>query len=200
MKNHLFIPLLIVLTLPIAYAQTNKTSDKPDTKQGENMKILTAYFSCTGNTRSLAEQIAKASKADLYEIKPKVPYSSADLNWRNSTSRSNKENNDSSSRPAISNKVENMEKYNIIFLGYPIWWGQAPKIIYTFLESYDFSGKTIVPFCTSGSSPIGTSAANLQKLCSDNTTWLPGSRFAGNTSRSAIVTWIKGLGLNITTE
>jgi len=148
----------------------------------------------------LAEQIAKAAKADLYEIKPKTPYSSADLDWRNSSSRSSKENSDSSARPVISNKVENMEKYNIIFLGYPIWWGQAPKIIYTFLESYDFSGKTIVPFCTSGSSSIGSSATNLHKLCSDKTTWLSGSRFAGNTSRSAVVTWINGLGLNITAE
>ena len=200
MKKHLFIALLILLTLPIAYAQNNKTSDKPDAKQGENMKILIAYFSCTGNTRSLAEQIAKASKADLYEIKPKAPYSSADLNWRVNSSRANKENNDPSSRPAISGSVENIEKYNIVFLGYPIWWGQAPKIIYTFLESYDFSGKTIVPFCTSGSSPIGSSASNLHKLCSDKTTWLSGSRFASNTSRSAVVTWIKGLGLNITAE
>jgi len=201
MKKYLFITALIVLSLPIVYAQNNKTSDKTDIKQGENMKnILIAYFSCTGNTRSLAEQIAHVSKADLYEIKPKVPYSSGDLNWRDNSSRANKENNDSSSRPVISGNVENMEKYNIIFLGYPIWWGQAPKIIYTFLESYDFSGKTIVPFCTSGSSPIGTSASNLQKFCSNNTTWLSGSRFAGNTSRSAVVTWIKGLGLNITTE
>jgi len=201
MKKYIFITTLIVLSLPIAYAQNNKTSDKTDAKQGENMKnILIAYFSCTGNTRSLAEQIAHVSKADLYEIKPKIPYSSADLNWRDNSSRANKENNDSSSRPMISGNVENMEKYNIIFLGYPIWWGQAPKIIYTFLESYDFSGKTIVPFCTSGSSPIGTSASNLKKLCSNNTTWLSGSRFAGNTSRSAVVTWINELGLNITAE
>ena len=162
--------------------------------------ILVAYFSCTGNTRSLAGQIATVSKADLYEIKPKIPYTSGDLNWRYNSSRSNKENNDSSSRPAISGKVENMAKYDIIFLGYPIWWGQAPKIIYTFLDSYDFSGKTIVPFCTSGSSQIGSSASNLHKLCSEKTTWLPGSRIAGNTSRSAIVTWITGLGLNIKAE
>jgi len=200
MKKYLFITLLILLSLSIAYAQ-NKTSDKTEAKQGENMKnILIAYFSCTGNTRSLAEQIAGVSKADLYEIKPKVPYSSGDLNWRDNSSRANKENNDSSSRPAISGKVENMAKYDIIFLGYPIWWGQAPKIIYTFLESYDFSGKTIVPFCTSGSSPIGSSASNLHRLCSNNTTWLPGSRFTGNTSRSAVVTWITGLGLNIKAE
>ena len=163
-------------------------------------KILIVYFSCTGSTRSLAEHIAQASKAELYEIKPKIPYSSEDLNWRNNSSRANVERNDPSSRPDISDKVKNMEQYDIIFLGYPIWFGQAPNIICTFLESYDFSGKTIVPFCTSGSSPIGSSASNLHRLSSTNTKWLSGSRFTPNTSRSEIVTWIKGLGLNITVE
>jgi flavodoxin len=204
MKKYFFITALIILSTLIACAQKNRTDNSTEIKkqiQGKNMKnILIAYFSCTGNTRSLAEQIAQASKAELYEIKPKIPYSSEDLNWRNNSSRVNIERNDPSSRPAISDNVKNMEQYDIIFLGYPIWFGQAPNIIYTFLESYDFSGKTIVPFCTSGSSPIGTSASNLHKICSNNTTWLPGSRFAGNTSRSEIVTWINGLGLNITVE
>jgi len=202
MKKCLFITALIVLSTLIACAQKNRTDNNTEIEnQGKNMKnVLIAYFSCTGNTRSLAEQIAQASKAELYEIKPKIPYSSEDLNWRNSSSRVNAERNDPSSRPAISDKAENMEQYDIIFLGYPIWFGQAPNIIYTFLESYDFSGKTIVPFCTSGSSPIGSSASNLHKICSDKTTWLSGSRFANNTSRSEIVKWINGLGLNITAE
>jgi flavodoxin len=204
MKKYLFIIALIVSSTLIACAQKNRTDNDTEIAnqtQGKNMKnILIAYFSCTGNTRSLAEQIAQVSKAELYEIKPKIPYSSDDLNWRNSSSRTNAERNDQSSRPAISNNVENMEQYDVIFLGYPIWFGQAPNIIYTFLESYDFSGKTIVPFCTSGSSPIGSSASNLHKLCSNNTTWLSGSRFANNTSRSEIVKWINGLGLNIAGE
>jgi len=204
MKKYLFITALIILSTLIACAQKNRTDNNTETEnqvQRENMKnILIVYFSCTGNTRSLAEKIAQASKAELYEIKPKIPYSSEDLNWRNNSSRANVERNDPSSRPDISDKVKNMEQYDIIFLGYPIWFGQAPNIIYTFLESYDFSGKTIVPFCTSGSSSIGTSASNLRRLCSNNTTWLSGSRFAGNTSRSEIVTWINGLGLNITAE
>jgi len=93
--------------------------------------------------------------------------------------------------------VENMGQYDIVFLGYPIWFGQAPKIISTFLERYDFSGKTIVPFCTSGSSPIGSSASNLHGLCSDKVTWVSGSRFASNASRPEIEKWINGLGLNI---
>jgi flavodoxin len=204
MKKHLFITVLIVLSTLAACAQKNKMANNTEIEnqiQGKNMKnFLIAYFSCTGTTRALAEQIAQASKAELYEIKPKIPYSSDDLNWRNSSSRTNTERNDPSSRPEISNNVENMEQYDVIFLGYPIWFGQAPKIIYTFLESYDFSGKTIVPFCTSGSSPIGSSASNLHSLCSNNTTWLSGSRFASNTSRSEIVKWINGLGLNMTVE
>jgi flavodoxin len=204
MKKYLFITVLFVLSTLVACAQKNKMANNAEVEnqiQGKNMKnILIAYFSCTGNTRSLAEQIAKASKAELYEIKPKIPYSSEDLNWRNSSSRSNNERNDPSSRPVISDNVENIEQYDIIFLGYPIWFGQAPNIIYTFLESYNFSGKTIVPFCTSGSSPIGSSASNLHKICSNNTTWLSGSRFAGNASRSDIVKWINGLGLGIAVE
>ena len=165
--------------------------------QNNDKKILVAYFSCTGNTRAVALHITNALTADSFEIQPAVPYTSDDLNWRNSSSRASRENSDPSSRPGISGAVGNMEQYDIIFLGYPIWWGQAPKIIYTFMESYNFSGKTIVPFCTSGSSPIGSSAANLQRLTSSNTTWLSGARFAANASRSSIVTWINGLNLNI---
>jgi len=204
MKKYLFITVLIVLSTLVACAQKNKTINNIEIEnqiQGKNMKnVLIAYFSCTGNTRFLAEQIARATNAELYEIKPKMPYSSEDLNWRNSSSRTNIEKNDPSSRPAISNNVDNMEQYDVIFLGYPIWFGQAPNIIYTFLESYDFSGKTIVPFCTSGSSPIGSSASNLHRLYSNNTKWLSGSRFTLNTSRSEIVSWINGLGLNIKAE
>jgi len=204
MKKYLFVIALIIFSTLTACAQKSRTVDKTETEnqiQGKDMKkVLVAYFSCTGNTRSVAEQIAQVAKAELYEIKPQIPYTLEDLNWRNSSSRSNIERNAPSSRPAISNNVENMEQYDIIFLGYPIWFGQAPNIISTFLERYDFSGKTIVPFCTSGTSPIGSSASNLHKLCPNNTTWLSGSRFTPNTSRSEIVKWINGLGLNITAE
>jgi len=204
MKKCFLIIALIILSTLVACAQRNKTANNIETEnqiQGKNMKkVLIAYFSCTGNTRSLAEQIAQATNAELYEIKPKIPYSSEDLNWRHNSSRASIENNTPSSRPAITDKVENMEQYDIIFLGYPIWYGQAPKIIYTFLESYNFSGKTIVPFCTSGSSPIDSSTANLHNISSNKIKWLSGSRFALNTSHSEIVTWINGLGLNITAE
>jgi len=163
-------------------------------------KILVIYFSCTGNTRSVAEQITNTLKANIHEIQPEVPYTSADLNWRNRSSRSSMENSDPSSRPAISGTIENIGQYDIIFLGYPIWWGQAPRIILTFLESYDFSGKTIVPFCTSGTSGVGTSATNLHRFCSDNTTWISGSRLNSQSSHSVIVTWINGLELGIALE
>ena len=155
--------------------------------------ILVAYFSCTNNTKSIAEYVAGITGGTLYPIAPTVPYTSADLNY-NTDCRANREQNDSTCRPAISGSVDAIEQYGIVFLGYPIWWGQAPKIIYTFLESYDFSGKTIVPFCTSGSSGIGSSATNLHPLASA-AIWLDGRRFAGAAEKSAVENWICGLGL-----
>jgi flavodoxin len=159
-------------------------------------KVLVVYFSATGNTESIAGYIADEIGADKYEIIPEEPYTSADLNYSNSSSRATLEQNDASARPAISGSVENMDDYDIIFLGYPIWWGQAPKIMYTFLESYDFSGKTIVPFCTSASSGIGSSASNLHGCCSDRVTWLSGNRFSSSASQSTVTAWINGLELD----
>ena len=167
---------------------------------GEAANILVAYFSATGNTRALAERIADAMDAAIYEIRPEISYTTADLNYRDSASRASLEKNDASSRPAISGAVENMEKYDFVFLGYPIWWGQAPRIICTFLESYNFSGKTIVPFCTSGSSGIGSSATNLQGLNADSANWLPGTRLPRDASRDDVMDWINGLGLDIITK
>lgn len=141
---------------------------EPDT----GTKVLVAYFSATGNTRPLAEYMADGLGADLYEITPEEPYTDADLDYGNSNSRTSIEMNDPNSRPAISGSVETMEQYEIVFVGYPIWWGGAPHILYTFMESYDWSGKTVIPFCTSGSSPIGSSAANLESLASGGD-WLP---------------------------
>lgn len=157
-------------------------------------KILVAYFSATGTTRTLAEYAANSLDADLYEIVPEVPYTADDLNYNNSASRANREQNDSSARPAISGSVEDMGDYDVVLLGYPIWHGQAPKIIYTFLESYDFSGKTIVPFCTSHSSGIGSSDTNLHALAT-GADWRSGRRFPGGTSRETITDWIDGLEL-----
>lgn len=162
----------------------------------EDVKVLVAYFSATNTTEGVAKRLANGIDADLYEIVPEVPYTSADLNYNNSDSRANKEMNDPNARPAISGSVENMDQYDIVFIGYPIWWGQAPKIMCTFMESYDFSGKTIVPFCTSGSSGIGSSATNLEPL-TNGAVWLPGRRFSGSASQNTIMEWVRGLGLNL---
>lgn len=157
-----------------------------------------AYFSATNNTEGVAQNIVNvlgADNADLFEITPAVPYTTADLNY-NTDCRANREQNDASARPAIAENctVNNMADYDTIFLGYPIWWGQAPKIIYTFLESYDFSGKTIIPFCTSASSGIGSSAANLHGLA-ENAARRSGQRFSGSASEATVKSWIDGLGL-----
>ena len=133
---------------------------------------MIAYFSASGVTARAAKQIADAVGADLYEIRPEQPYSSADLDWTNKKSRSTVEMNDPNCRPVIASSVQDMDQYDTIMVGFPIWWYVEPRIVDTFLESYDFSGKTIVPFCTSGSSGIGSSAANLQPLASA-AAWLP---------------------------
>ena len=163
-------------------------------------RVLVAYFSATGNTRALAEYAADALDCGLYEIVPAQPYTAEDLDYGNDSCRANLEQNDDSARPAIAGSAENLAQYDIIFLGYPIWWGQAPRILSTFLESYDFSGKTIVPFCTSGSSGIGSSAQNLHSLTPASTVWLEGARLSSSLSRAGMVEWINGLGLGLTAE
>ena len=170
-------------------------TEESDVPEENGSKVLVAYFSCTGNTEGIAEKIAEALGADTYEIVPEQPYTDDDLNYSDSSSRSTKEQNDDSCRPGISGSVENMDGYDTVFVGYPIWWGQAPKIIYTFMESYDFSGKTVIPFCTSGSSGVGSSATNLHGSASDSVNWLDGIRFSSGASGSDIESWLNGLGL-----
>ena len=126
---------------------------------------LVAYFSASGVTAKLAEALSEAIGADLYAIEPEVPYTKADLNWMNKNSRSSVEMNDPASRPAIAGKRDNMDEYDTIFVGFPIWWYVAPTIINTFLESYDFTGKTIIPFATSGGSGMGKTNEKLQPSC-----------------------------------
>ena len=128
-------------------------------------KKLVAYFSASGVTKAAAERLAKAADADLFEIKPAVPYTRADLDWTNKKSRSSVEMSNPNSRPEIAEKVPNMGDYDIVFIGFPIWWYVAPAIINTFVESYDFSEKTIVPFATSGGSSMGKTAEVLKSLC-----------------------------------
>lgn len=138
---------------------TNKTvKEKSSTTNNDSKtkhKILVVYFSATHTTQGVAKKIADVLNADLYEIKPQDPYTDEDLDYNNDKSRSTIEMNDPDARPAIAGSVKNMEQYKTVFLGYPIWWGEAPRILSTFVESYDFSGKTMIPFCTSGGSGIG---------------------------------------------
>lgn len=180
--------------------ETEETEAVPEMDTGmEGTKVLVAYFSATNTTEGVAEHIANGLNADLYEIVPEEPYTEADLNYNDDNSRSTIEMNDPSARPAISGSVENMEQYDIVFIGYPIWWGEAPRIVSTFMESYDFSGKTIVPFCTSGGSGIGSSASNLEQLTS-GADWLEGRRLNGSDSEETVMEWVNGLGLDVSAE
>ena len=150
--------------------------------------VLVAYFSATGTTAKVAQKMAEAIGADLFEIKPEKPYTSADLNWQNKNSRSSVEMNDRSSRPAIGIKVADMAQYNVVFVGFPVWWYREPSIIDTFMESYDFAGKTVIPFATSGGSGLGDSAANMQKLAK-GAKIVNGKRFSGSASADELKAW-----------
>ena len=137
-------------------------------------KILVAVFSASGVTKRVGEKIARVAVGDFFEIVPKEPYTDSDLNWMNKQSRSTLEMNDKTARPEIASAVANMDTYETVIVGFPIWWGVAPRIIETFLESYDLSGKTIVPFCTSGGSGVGRSDAELHKNVSGGVKWKNG--------------------------
>lgn len=154
-------------------------------------KILVAYFSASGVTARVAKTLAEAADADLFEIKPAVPYTSADLNWMDKNSRSSVEMRDPQSRPQIADSVANMDDYRTVFIGFPIWWYVAPTIINTFLESYDFSGKTIVLFATSGGSGLGKTENLLRPLCSGTTEWRGGRMLNGNPSKDSLAAWVK---------
>ena len=154
-------------------------------------KTLVAYFSTSGVTARLAEKVAKVVNGDLYEIVPAKPYTAADLDWTNDKSRSSVEMKNKSFRPEISGKAENMSDYDTIYLGFPIWWYVAPTIVNTFLESYDLSGKTIIPFATSGSSGMGGTNAELKNYCR-GAILKEGKRFSSDATEKEIETWVKG--------
>ena len=156
---------------------------------------LVAFFSASGVTAALAQRLSRAAGADLFEIKPAVPYTSADLDWTNASSRSSVEMKNPASRPEIVEKLPSMADYDVIFLGFPIWWYVAPTIINTFLESYDFSGKTIALFATSGGSPMGRTLEILRPLCNASVKWLPAKMLNGATD-SDLNTWLKSLKLD----
>lgn len=156
-------------------------------------KILVAYFSASGETARLATTIADVTGGDLFEILPEAPYTAADLDWKDKTSRSTLEMKDAASRPAISGRVENMAQYDTVFVGFPIWWYQAPRIIETFLERYDFAGKTLIPFATSGGSDMGKTEDILRPCCSAQTAWRPGKRLSSRESAASVREWVESL-------
>ena len=154
-------------TVTISLAEGSSTAPgKPEQpnvpEQPEKSRVLVVYFSCTGNTKAVAEKIASLTGGDLYEIVPEVPYSAADLNYNNSNCRANREMNDPTSRPAIVGRDPDVSAYDTVIIGYPIWWGTMPRVINTFLDTYDLSGKTVLPFCTSGSSGIARSVSDIK--------------------------------------
>ncbi len=154
-------------------------------------KTLVAYFSAGGTTKRAAQRLAAAANADLFEIRPAVPYTTADLNWMDNTSRSTLEMRDAAARPQIAEKLRNMADYDTVFLGYPIWWYVAPRIMESFAESYDFSGKTLIPFATSGGSDIGKTADTLKKL-TPGANWKNGRLLNGGSDKE-LENWVKSL-------
>lgn len=169
------------------------SSAKASAPVASDGKVLVAYFTGSGNTKRAANTVAKAVNGDLYEITPETPYTADDLNYRNDNCRANKEMNDIAARPAIKGSVRNMNEYKTVFIGYPIWWGTAPRIVDTFVESYDFTGKTIVPFATSGGSGIGTSEDDLKTLVKGTPVFLPGKILSANESLQNVQLWINDI-------
>lgn len=156
-------------------------------------KKLVAYFSASGVTEKVAKDLAEAAGADLYEIKPAEPYSKEDLNWNNRESRSSLEMNSKVSRPPLADKDAGIEKYDVIFLGFPIWWYTAPRIINTFLESYDFSGRQIILFATSGGSGFGKTKDDLKASISKQVTLMEGELLNGKQTKESLKSWVEHL-------
>ena len=172
----------------------------PQVQENENASVLVVYFSTDDTIRAAALTAADALGADVFEIVPAEPYTADDLNYNKSGTRATVEQRDSSARPEIAVLPESLEQYSTILLGYPIWWGQAPKIVSTFLESVDVSGKTIIPFCTSASSGVGSSDTNLHALADDMVNWLPAKRISNRETAEGIRAWALSLDLPVKEE
>ena len=176
-------------------AAVSETEAEPEVKDpvpAEHSDVLVAYFSATGTTKGVAERIASVTGGDLYQILAAEPYTEDDLNYNDDSSRSTVEQNDKSARPEIGSEEISLDGYTTVYLGFPIWWGEEPRILDTFVEEYNFEGITVIPFCTSGGSGIGRSGSNMESLAGDGT-WLEGQRFSGNVSEEELQSWIEGL-------
>ena len=215
----LLLAALMILSLTACVSKTNNTpaqtpsNDTPtentpaetpdDTANGEadnttsGGKVLVVYYSASGNTKRVAEDIAEAADGDLFEITPAEPYTSDDLNWTNSDSRVSREHDDESLRdvPLTTTEVENWDDYDTVFIGYPIWWGIAAWPVDTFVKNNDFTGKTVIPFATSSSSGMGQSGTLLSEMAGTGD-WQDGQRFSSGVSQSDVADWVSGLGLN----
>ncbi len=182
-----------------AGADTEASSDTASDETnfaGENTTshsdVLVAYFSATGTTKGVAENIASITGGDLYEILAAEPYTSDDLNYNDNSSRTTTEQNDKNARPEIGSEDISLEGYTTVYLGFPIWWGEEPRILDTFVEKYSFEGITVIPFCTSGGSGIGRSGPNMEALAGSGN-WLEGKRFSGSVSEADLQSWIESL-------
>ena len=197
----ILLSMLMIFTLT-ACGSEEKNSAEPAkensaavTTNSGDKKILVAYFSCTNTTKTLAENAAEVLNADLYEIKPKVTYTAEDLNWKDETTRATVEQRDEHARPELAETNADFSQYQTVVIAFPIWWGVAPRIIDTFVETYDFSGKTIIPICTSGGSDIGTSADYLKQIAKGSPSWRDGKCFMKNGTKDNLKEYFNGLGL-----
>ena len=187
----LFAVMLAVSCLSTAAAEKNAASEQ---NAGPAGHILVVYFSATGTTRGVAEKLAEGLSADLYEIVPEEPYTDADLNYNDSKSRTSIETDDPGCRPAIAGELPDLTGYDTVLIGYPIWWGDVPRIVSNFVENVDLTDKTLAVFFTSGSSGLGNSMKHLEQQ-SGAGKWLEGKRFTARTTVEALVNWAKGLGI-----
>ncbi len=190
----LFSGFLVMLSLFGCSSNNIKPNDNPinnSSSDNESNNSIVVYFSRTNNTENGANYIVDVTNSSSYEILAKIPYTDDDIKYYTDC-RADREQNDPNARPEIGSEAIDLTGYDIIYLGYPIWHGQAPKIMYTFVESYDLNGKTIVPFCTSASSPIGSSATNLAKSASD-ANWLEGKRFSQSATKIEVESWLKSI-------
>ena len=189
MKFNLNKLFLMICLMSVLCGFSVVSADQAEQSPVEQRDVLVVYFSATGTTKGVAEKIAALTDADIFEIVPAVPYTSADLNWNDRNSRTSVETDDPSCRPEIDGEPVDLEGYSTIFIGYPIWWGDIPRIMSTFVESYDFGEITMIPFCTSASSGVGQSDKHLEEQAGSGK-WLKGTRLQGNISEEALQSWI----------
>ena len=190
MKKTFALALALLLSLTFARAEEQEPAFTPT-----DSTVLVACFSATGNTWPLAEYAAEYLNADLFRIEPEIPYTDADLNYSDSNCRANQEMNDETSRPALAATVENIAQYDTVVLAFPIWWGQAPRLIETFVEAHDLSGKTVLTFCTSASSGYGRTGEILAALTDETVNWIEGARFPASITAEEMQAWLAEKGI-----